>query len=48
MAPTCTHTNCPEPAYGAGRRSCEEDGIELAIVLALVDATTHIPGQSPE
>jgi hypothetical protein len=48
MAPTCAHTGCEEPIYEAGGRYCEEHGLELAVVLAMLDEMRHVPVQTPE
>ena len=37
------HTGCVEPAHEAGGRYCGEHGLELAVVLAMLDEMWHVP-----
>jgi hypothetical protein len=47
MDPTpCRHRDCGEPLAEAGGRYCEQDGVELAAVLAMLDEMHYSPPDS--
>ena len=48
MAPICAHRDCGQPLADAGGRYCEQHGMELAVVLAMLDEIRHVPGKTPQ